>query len=454
MKHKIGVFLIGCLLLCIPALSVWAVWEGNAGIAADYNFPKGGMYALSNMFPRNTIVEIQNLETNITVRAVITGTSDVPGLVALLSPETAAALNIRSGSVSRVRISVPSVVAERPADGTYANTTNTQNQDPDVNPAVAANTNPVIPLETVAEPETDPLVAYTDNPDESGTETVVIEADPIIGEETYVITEPEPDTQVAEIPDTENTDVPGEAIAEANPDESPAVSLTASEEVPEPGSDALNIYYDEPLVAIVETEPEPEEETVHVSASDEIPDPETTEITLVPVGPKPPEAVPDQEKDETIPVVQEIALGDKPSGEQTVEDPIPTVPEIIPPQKTTELAQQPIKQVDEIPGRPQAENSTGLKAIHIEEIYTSDISGLTISDLVKNRYYIQLASYSDVRNTLKVIDTYGKKYPLAVQNNADVMKVLVGPLDKTEYGAVLEHFKKDGFKDAFVRKGQ
>ena len=128
--------IIGCsvLLVFLPLSSVWAVWEGNAGIAAATEFPGSGLYAKSDMFPKNTVVEITNLETEITVRAIITGTSGVPGLVAVLSPETAAALNIRTGSVSRVRISVPSVV-EKPARGTATESTRTTIADPDINPA-------------------------------------------------------------------------------------------------------------------------------------------------------------------------------------------------------------------------------------------------------------------------------------------------------------------------------
>ena len=64
-----------CFFFFLSTTPLWAVWEGNAGIAAAAEFPGTGMYAKSDMFPRNTIVEIQNLETDITVRVVITGSS-------------------------------------------------------------------------------------------------------------------------------------------------------------------------------------------------------------------------------------------------------------------------------------------------------------------------------------------------------------------------------------------
>jgi len=90
-------YLLGCicLLMFLCTSSIWAVWEGNAGIAGSSEFPGSGLYARSDMFPKNTIVEIQNLEKEISVRVVITGTAGIPGLVAVLSPETAEAFQRR-----------------------------------------------------------------------------------------------------------------------------------------------------------------------------------------------------------------------------------------------------------------------------------------------------------------------------------------------------------------------
>ncbi|HNQ97451.1 MAG TPA: hypothetical protein PKH81_05115, partial [Treponemataceae bacterium] len=73
MKRNVVIVSLIVVFLAIPLISVWAVWEGNAGIASSSDFPSAGMYAKSDMFPRNTIVEIRNLETERTIRAVITG---------------------------------------------------------------------------------------------------------------------------------------------------------------------------------------------------------------------------------------------------------------------------------------------------------------------------------------------------------------------------------------------
>jgi cell division septation protein DedD len=81
-----------------------------------------------------------------------------------------------------------------------------------------------------------------------------------------------------------------------------------------------------------------------------------------------------------------------------------------------------------------------------------------ITSLDKGAFYIQIASCAEVANAKKLVDAYGKKYPVSVERgpakNGDIVKVYIGPVRKDEYGAMLERFKLLGFKDAFVKKGQ
>ncbi len=69
-------------------------------------------------------------------------------------------------------------------------------------------------------------------------------------------------------------------------------------------------------------------------------------------------------------------------------------------------------------------------------------------------YYVQIGSYSDFANIKRLVDSYSGKYPLAFADTAGASgvakKVLVGSLAPDETGAVLEFFRKEGFKDAFV----
>ena len=162
MKRTLWLASLFCILVTIPLALTWATWEGNAGTGAPSDFPGSGLYARSDMFPRNTVVQIVNLESGSSVRAVITGSSGVPGLVAVLAPETAAALNIREGAVVRIRITTPAPVGERPAPGTLDTGDGLTVADPDVNPEamvpLAAITGtedaPMIPVPEAVEPQT------------------------------------------------------------------------------------------------------------------------------------------------------------------------------------------------------------------------------------------------------------------------------------------------------------
>ena len=51
------------------------------------------------------------------------------------------------------------------------------------------------------------------------------------------------------------------------------------------------------------------------------------------------------------------------------------------------------------------------------------------------------------------IEQYGKNYPIVVYQPAgrSDYQVMIGGLNKDEYGIVLQRFRKAGFKDAFLR---
>lgn len=77
-----------------------------------------------------------------------------------------------------------------------------------------------------------------------------------------------------------------------------------------------------------------------------------------------------------------------------------------------------------------------------------------IESLPKGSYFVQLAAYKNQENVQNILEKYGSKYPIAVQESNGKKIVLVGPLSVDEYGTVLQRFKALGFKDAFLRKGK
>lgn len=381
-----------CVLAGFPAVSAWATWEGNAGIAAASEFPGKGMFARSDMFPKNTIVVIENLETGISVRAVITGSSNVSGLVAVLSPDTASALNIKPGSVSRVRVSIPSAVSESGSKAAPESDSAVNSNDPDVNPAVAAAAAP-IPLESIATSSDNPLVPLDESKAGSSEASTGEPSVPAVAAVAL--------------------DVPEEGI------ESGEVEAASSErtlEAPSEGSGSAptsdnSLFYDEPAIVAVEESSdvvEPAEPETPSAVTEILPPAESASVTLVPSEPNPP-AVPE---DVTPAVIAAVP-----------------VPEVEPLPKVAPVA------VVTAPVKVPAEGTLIGKGSFYVQIatYTDPSNARAIMDKYGKKYPVIIEKASGT--------------------GGEVLKVCIGPVKKDEYGAVLERFKSLGFRDAFVRKG-
>ena len=99
------------LLLTVAAfvlLLSFSPWEGAAGVAPDGELPASGFFIATNSFPRNTVVDVTNLETGKTTRAIVANTLTNPGLLAVVSRDAAGLIGMRAGSISRIRILSPS----------------------------------------------------------------------------------------------------------------------------------------------------------------------------------------------------------------------------------------------------------------------------------------------------------------------------------------------------------
>ncbi|MDR1177726.1 MAG: septal ring lytic transglycosylase RlpA family protein, partial [Spirochaetaceae bacterium] len=99
------------LFLAVPVIMAvmtsGSVWEGAAALGTNGELPDSGYYAASSSFPRNTVVDVTNLETRKTVRVIIAGPLESPGLLALLSRDAASSIGLSGRSVGRIRISQP-----------------------------------------------------------------------------------------------------------------------------------------------------------------------------------------------------------------------------------------------------------------------------------------------------------------------------------------------------------
>jgi cell division septation protein DedD len=80
-----------------------------------------------------------------------------------------------------------------------------------------------------------------------------------------------------------------------------------------------------------------------------------------------------------------------------------------------------------------------------------------ISALERGKYYPQIGAFSRAETVEALILKVGSGYPLAVQNAGagenPVYRLLIGPVNLGESGALLRRFKSIGYSDAFVRSG-
>lgn len=78
----------------------------------------------------------------------------------------------------------------------------------------------------------------------------------------------------------------------------------------------------------------------------------------------------------------------------------------------------------------------------------------SLKDLESGKYYIQIAVLADENNLKNTVSKFEKQYPVTLVPLASgkATQVMIGPLGMDEYGAVLNRFKKSGYKDAFLRK--
>ncbi|MDX9957311.1 MAG: hypothetical protein RBT68_02610 [Spirochaetia bacterium] len=120
-------------ILAVALLASASSWEGSAMMGSYGDFPSGGYFAACNSFPRNTAVEVTNLETGKTVTVIVVRGLDNPGVFMVVSAEAAEALGLRQGKIARVRAVEPrSVSTLAPSSGSRTA------MDTDFNPRLLA----------------------------------------------------------------------------------------------------------------------------------------------------------------------------------------------------------------------------------------------------------------------------------------------------------------------------
>ena len=426
------------LALAAAALLTGAsVWEGAAATAAAGELPESGYYVATNAFPRNTVVDVKNLENDKTIRAIVSGGLDSPGLLASLSREAAAAIGMSSRDIGRVRMTMPA----DPIAFARFNEGFEPSGDPDHDPkaAIAAATAPALAPAESPVPELLPEEAV----ELAETEPQIEAAPPIEAEAPIAAPEEEIPVDLAEIAEDGEAADPLEVdpeIAEAAPE--PAMAIAPVEEAgaaeiavaPEPAAEEPAVEEAAPAeIAVMDEaateipiEEAPVDEPAELAAVPEaepvLPPPasEVVDVTLVPAEERPPELSEGMD----LPAEAEVA----PLAEPVIPEPAPAAVAVI---------------QDESPQPPASR--------------VPNFSAPVIADLEKGKYYLQIGAFGKAEAVEAEIAKHGKSYPLAIQSAGSaekpVYRVLLGPVNLGESGALLQRFKRSGYRDAFVKQG-
>jgi hypothetical protein len=475
-KIRIAVCIFGAFFL-LPGASVW---EGAAAVAPNGELPDGGYYVATNSFPRNTVVEVTNLETGKTVRVIVAVGLDSPGLLATLSRDAAALIGLQSRSIGRVRMTMPSdpIAFSRFIEGLGSS------GDPDFDPqAQIASSLPESASTVPAAPE----AAFTDIPEPAAEKSgrVFAETPLWAGAEDSPAEIPEPPRTARETVNEQG--VVGNIPEAYTPPAAPAVDRSivpepsvvypgARDPIPEgrlpepnpslsegfppetPSSRAETVLPPETPPSRAETVPPPEEPAG-------VPDwsPDTHDLTLIPAEERPPEASPYGElpPESIIPLPDAAMAGTVPEKRIVIDpryfiDPI----ERADPADTSGTAEIPPVLADPVP--PVAAETppvladpappVALQASPVPVIFSVPV----ISRLERGKYYLQLGAFSKPESVELELSKIGKTYPLAIQagDNGEepLYRILLGPVNLGESGALLRRFKGSGYGDAFIRQ--
>jgi hypothetical protein len=97
------IFLFLCIGASLFAADNASVWEGTAKISDE--LPETGLFIATNSFPLNTMVDVKNLENEISKPMLVYSRLESSGFLALLSMDATNALGIPDDSIGRISMS-------------------------------------------------------------------------------------------------------------------------------------------------------------------------------------------------------------------------------------------------------------------------------------------------------------------------------------------------------------
>ncbi|MDR1144013.1 MAG: SPOR domain-containing protein [Spirochaetaceae bacterium] len=427
-------------LLAVFLLPGASIWEGAAAVSTD--FPEKGLYVATNSFPRNTIVDLTNLETGKTVRVIVSAGLDAPGLLALVSREVAEEVGLQNRTIGRIRMTQPSdPIAFSRFTEDYLNS-----GDPDHDPSAAVNG---------AYPDilSDPALSALPGEGPAGASEAAAPAVPATPAAPAVSTVPAapaapavpvvpPVTPTAPPPPGDSS-VPEDTAGGANPGGPSRESERDPEEAWLTGP-----------VSPAGTEPElpadiPETSDAVALAAAAAPEPVIEEVPEEAVAPSVPQVPPPLISGPVIvPVPVPIPVPAQPA---PALQPEPAVQPEPPSGTSGGSGPAPGYNYTLIPAEDRPPEGSGPG--NVPQIFSVP----AVADLEQGKYYLQIGAYSKTEIVEQELAKVDGSYPLAVQcaggAGRTVYRILIGPVNQGESGALLRNFRGRGYRDAFIRRG-
>ncbi|GHV45205.1 lipoprotein [Spirochaetia bacterium] len=475
MKNIRNLIFIAAALLTLTNASVW---EGAAAAAPLGDLPDEGYYAATNSFPRNTVVDILNLETGKSIRVIVAAGLDTPGLLAVLSREAAASIGLQSRLIGRIRMTQPSdpIAFSRFTEGLATS------GDPDYDPQA------MVAADSAGKNAAKPGTAGTSAPAKQASPSAV-ETRPT---ETYPV-DPYLGYTIVDIPDGySDPAIPAEDKDKRDdyydywdsPAENKKSEFAGADDSPE--STLYPIWAEGGSVGIVDIpEPDPSASIAEAPEAPGNPSPNSgapwlptegaaappssgpLDLSLIPAEQRPPDSLTDFE------IPPEAFIGpieqQPPAQAQAPNDYLDESLFIGPIER--DLAREASQVQQPVQAQPPApDNSLSLidesrvippipdaaPAPMEDPVFPgSEFSVPLISKLERGKYYLQLGAFNQAASVEDALTKLDKAFPLAVLAESSAgeqtYRILIGPVNQGESGALLQRFKHSGYGDAFVK---
>lgn len=509
---KLFVVILSVLLSGTIFTSFSPSLDGRAVVAPEGAMPKGVFAKTVGYLPGDSI-SVTSLSAKKTVDILVIGSIDSSeGVAILLSPEAAELLGLSKDANNVVKITKRSGQLDEAVAGTAVIGGKVENDESDFEPEeIVSESENTAGTEEDSDSVEEISAEKAEGEEKYDYAEETVEPEPV--ESVEATENPAPETEIE--PEVIDEAVPHDSEdlensgAESSEEAVPSEPLESAEEIPEdkvpskedsvepekidatdaPEEDELSENSGEIPVPVEECPEEVEpDEKLEPAEGDEISESvEKIEATDEPAAEEPePESEPENESvsvdDDVVseaPFEEESVSADElpemnvensepvenerpeagPLSEENSEEsyePIVLVPaESNPPESAGKPAEVYKNEVSAKPAENKAEERAaegkkpGASKKSLEKYKVS-----SLKELESGKYYIQIAVLADEDNLKNTVSKFEKQYPVTLVPLASgkATQVMIGPLGMDEYGAVLNRFKKSGYKDAFLRK--